>query len=117
LVHQEYYEEARLVVAQTNANGDLSNPVVLTVFKEIIDTLKWEKDEGRTMSPTEMFKTPVSRKRFLIGISPGPFSCIAGNIIASYYLGAELDTAGITDPVQQLKAVCNPPFSPTSPVN
>jgi hypothetical protein len=57
------------------------------------------------MSPKEIFKTPVSRKRFLIGISPGPFSCIAGNIIASYYLGAELNTAGITNANQQLKAV------------
>jgi len=56
------------------------------------------------MSPKEIFKTPVSRKRFLIAISPGIFSCIAGNIIASYYLGAELDTAGITNSVQQLKA-------------
>ena len=56
------------------------------------------------MSPREIFKTPVSRKRFMIAISPGIFSCIAGNIIASYYLGAELDTAGITDTLQQLKA-------------
>ena len=40
----------------------------------------------------------------MIGTSPGIFSCIAGNIIASYYLGAELDTARITDSVQQLKA-------------
>lgn len=57
------------------------------------------------MSPKEMIKTPTARKRFLIGMSPGPFSCIAGNIIASYYLGAELDTAGITSTDQQLKAV------------
>jgi hypothetical protein len=75
------------------------------VYKEIIDTLKWEKEEGRTMSPKEIVKTPGARKRFLIGMSPGPFSCIAGNIIASYYLGAELDTAGITSSIEQLKAV------------
>jgi hypothetical protein len=93
------------VVAQTNANGDLSAPVVLAVYKEIVDTLKWEKDENRTMSPMEILRTPVARKRFLIGMSPGPFSCIAGNIIASYYLGSELDTAGITNSTDQLKAV------------
>ena len=57
------------------------------------------------MSPMEIIKTPGSRKRFLIGMSPGPFSCIAGNIIASYYLGAELDTAGIKSSIEQLKAV------------
>jgi MFS family permease len=37
-------------------------------------------------------------------MSPGPFSCIAGNIIASYYLSLELDTAGITDTTSQLQA-------------
>jgi hypothetical protein len=46
----------------------------------------------------------MARKRLLIGISPGPFSFVAGNIIAAYYLGAELDTAGITDLESQLKA-------------
>ena len=97
-------EEARLSVAQTNANGDLSDPVVLAVYKEIIDTLKYEKEEGGVMTPMQIIKDPVARKRLLIGMSPGPFSCIAGNIIASYYLGAELDTAGITDSTAQLQA-------------
>ncbi len=105
LVHQELFEEAQVVVAQTNADGDALNPIVLTVYKEIVDTLEWEKNEGRSMSPKEMIKTPVARKRLLIGMSAGPFSCIAGNIIASYYLGAELDTAGITSTNDQLKAV------------
>lgn len=40
----------------------------------------------------------------LIGASAGPFSCIAGNIIASYYLGPELTSAGITEPLPQLQA-------------
>ncbi|TVY49341.1 Lactose permease [Lachnellula occidentalis] len=104
LVHEGHFEEARVVVAQTNSNGNISDPVAVAVYKEIIDTLEWEKQEGRTMSPKEIIKTPVARKRFLIGMSAGPFSCIAGNIIASYYLGAELDSAGITDSLDQLKA-------------
>ncbi|KAF2448732.1 putative sugar transporter [Karstenula rhodostoma CBS 690.94] len=104
LVHEGFYEEARMAVAQTNADGNLSNTIVLTVYKEILDTLEWEKKEGRTMSPKEIFKTPVARKRLLIGMSAGPFSCVAGNIIASYYLGSELNTAGITNSNDQLKA-------------
>lgn len=104
LVHEGFLEEARIVVAQTNTSGDLTNPVVIAIYKEIVDTIEFEKNEGRTMSPMEMIRTPVARKRLLIGMSPGPFSCIAGNIIASYYLGAELDTAGITNTLQQLKA-------------
>ncbi|KAM0818437.1 putative Major facilitator superfamily (MFS) profile domain-containing protein [Seiridium cardinale] len=104
LVHEGHYEEARLVVAQTNSNGDMSDPVAVTIYKEILDTLEWEKKEGRTMSPKEIIRTPTARKRLLIGMSAGPFSCIAGNIIASYYLGSELETAGITDTLSQLKA-------------
>lgn len=78
---------------------------MLTVYKEIVDTLEWEKNEGRTMSQKETIKTPAARKRMLIGMLAGSFSCVAGNIIASYYLGSELDTAGITDSNDQLKAV------------
>lgn len=105
LIRQDRYEDARLVVAQTNADGNLTDPVVMTVYKEIVDTLDWEKKEGRTMSPKEIVKNPVARKRVLIGGSAGPFSCIAGNIIASYYLGNELDTAGVKSSDDQLKAV------------
>lgn len=90
LVHEGFYDSARTVVAQTNTNGDLNDPVSLIVYKEIVDTLEWEKKEGRTMNPKEIIKTPTARKRLLIGSSAGPFSCIAGNIIASYYLGDEL---------------------------
>ncbi|KAL6882279.1 general substrate transporter [Trichoderma longibrachiatum] len=104
LVSRERYEDARLSVAQTNSNGDVADPVVVAVYKEIIDTLDWEKKHDMTMSPLEIIKTPTARKRTLIGASVGPFSCIAGNVIASYYLGSELDTAGITDTNDQLKA-------------
>ncbi|KAI1847144.1 hypothetical protein JX265_011820 [Neoarthrinium moseri] len=104
LVHEGFYEEARIVVAQTNSNGNVSHPVAMTVYKEIIDTLEWEKSDGKTMSPREIFRTPIARKRLLIGMSAGPFSCVAGNIIASYYLGAELTTAGVVEPNDQLKA-------------
>ncbi|KAI0475324.1 putative hexose carrier protein [Xylariaceae sp. FL0804] len=104
LVHEGHFETARLSVAQTNTNGDVSHPVAVTVYKEILDTLEWEKKEGRTMSPMEMIRTPTARRRFLIGMSPGPFSCIVGNIIASYYLGDELKTAGITSTNALLEA-------------
>lgn len=112
LVSQGLYEEARLSVAQTNSNGDILDPVSVAVYKQIVDTLNWEKKEGVTMSPKEIFKTPSARKRVLIGGSVGPFSCIAGNIIASYYLGKELETAGINSADDQLKAVRFTPFSP-----
>ncbi|KAJ5097840.1 hypothetical protein N7532_004841 [Penicillium argentinense] len=108
LVHQGYYEEARLSVAQTNAGGNTSDPVVVAIFKEIVDTLKWEKEQGHNMSPIEIFTAPSSRPRLLIAMSAGLFSCIAGNIIAFYYFGLELSSADIDDTNDQLKAVRNP---------
>lgn len=102
LVDKGHIETARIVVAQANANSNVDDPVVLAVFKEIIDTLKWEKENVMTFMET--IKNPIARKRLLIGSSAGPFSCIAGNIIASYYLSSELDTAGITDSTAQLQA-------------
>lgn len=78
LVNQGHFDAARLAVAQTNANGDINNQVVLTVYKEIVDTLKWEREEQRTMTPLQIAKDPIARKRLLIGMSAGPFSAIAG---------------------------------------
>lgn len=104
LVHENLLDEARVAVAQTNANGDLSSPVVLTIYKEIVDTLKWEKEEGRQMTFKQIVTNPVARKRLLIGASAGPFSCVVGNIISSYYLGLNLDSAGVTNSNDQLKA-------------
>ena len=68
-----------------------------------MDTLRYER-EHPVLTPIQIIKSPTARKRVLIGMSAGPFSCIAGNIIASYYLGAELDSAGITEPLPQLQA-------------
>lgn len=101
-------------MAQTNSNGNLSDPVTLAVYKEIVDTITWEKTERRNMKKMEILKNPVTRKRLLVGMSAGPFSCIAGNVIASYYLGSELDTAGITGTNDQLRAVRRPPKTPYS---
>ena len=97
-------DEAHETLALVNADGDMNSPIVLVQFKEIVDTLTYERTHS-TMSPFEMFKSKVSRRRLFIGTSPGWMSCIVGNIIASYYLGSELKTAGITNSNQQLKAV------------
>lgn len=43
MVHEELFEEARLVVAQTNSNSR-EDDVSLAVYKEIVDTLKFEKE-------------------------------------------------------------------------
>ena len=68
-------------VAQTNTNGDMNHPISVTVYKEIVDTLQWERDVGKTLSPLEIFRGKVTRRRLLIGASPGVLTSSTGNII------------------------------------
>ncbi|MCJ1239887.1 hypothetical protein MMC14_007885 [Varicellaria rhodocarpa] len=103
LVYQDQHSAAINVVAQTYANGDTTSPIVLTAYKEIVDTINYEKNMGQTLSLAQMFKTPVARKRVTLACSAAVFSTIAGNVIASYYLGTMLSNAGITDTTTQLQ--------------
>lgn len=106
LVAQGRIEDAHLVVARVNARGDKTDPRVVVEFQRIVDALHMDKAvAAKAMSPKELIRTPTARRRLAIGASPGLFSCIAGNIIASYYLGQSLTQSGITDRNDQLKAV------------
>ena len=87
------------------SNGDIANPASNTLYEKIVEGSKWEYSQKLDVSFWGMIKDPVARMRLLIGASAGSFAAIAGNLIATFYLGTELKTAGITDPVSQLKAV------------
>ncbi|KAJ7069581.1 MFS sugar transporter-like protein [Mycena amicta] len=101
--YQGRTENALRTVALTHANGDVNDPVVLTQYKEIIDTLEFEKSLPEPLSLKQMFKTPPARKRIVLSTSVAVFSTVAGNVIVSYYLGQMLDNAGITNQTTQLQ--------------
>jgi MFS family permease len=79
LVYQGRNEDALLVVAQTYANGDVTNGLVIAQMKEIVDTITFEKEIGETLSMKQMFKTPVARKRVILACSAALFSTISGS--------------------------------------
>ena len=79
------------------------------LYQQIVRGTEWENSQKSNLTLWGMLKDPVTRRRIAIGSSPGTFASIAGNIIATFYLGRELRTAGITDTTAQLKAVMNPP--------
>ena len=83
LVFQGHTKAALDVIAQTYADGDATSPIVLAAFKEVVDTIDYEKNVGETLSLVQLFKTPVARKRLLLACSAAVFSTIAGNVIAS----------------------------------
>lgn len=80
LVHKGRLDEALDVVAITYADGDATHPVALASFREIVDTLNWEKEAGETMSFIQMAKTPSSRKRTLLAVSVSVFVMLSGTI-------------------------------------
>jgi hypothetical protein len=88
-VHQGHHDDAQVTVGLANSDGDMDHPVSVAVFKEVVDTIEWEKNVGKTLSPLEMFRSAVSRRRLLIGASPGVLTSSTGNIIGEF----ELDCA------------------------
>ncbi|CCM04896.1 uncharacterized protein FIBRA_07092 [Fibroporia radiculosa] len=103
LASRSLYSATQRSLAQTYANGDVESEEVKTAFEDIVKGLEWEKEEGRQMTLKEVFRTRGSRKRVLLACSAAVFSTIAGNVIASYYLGSMLDNAGITNAKTQLE--------------
>ncbi|KAF8155794.1 MFS sugar transporter-like protein [Crassisporium funariophilum] len=103
LVYQNKHEEALNVVAYMYADGDREDTLVTAQYQEILDTIEYEKNVGVTLSMKELVKTPSARKRVTLAVSAAVFSTIAGNVIASYYLGTMLNNAGITNTTTQLE--------------
>lgn len=120
-------EEALTVIAQTYANGDESDVIVLAQYKQVVDTIHYEREIGETLSLNQLVKTPAARKRITLAVSVAVFSTISGeenpelslltcdretpgNVIASYYLGTMLNNATIVDLTSQLQIVR---FSPS----
>jgi MFS family permease len=105
LVHKGRHEEAREMVALTYADGHCDDPVVLAQYKEIVDTLRYEIENGETLNLMQTVKTPGSRKRLLLAVSVAVITMLSGNNIISYYLGTMLENAGITNTTTQLEIV------------
>lgn len=83
LVHKGRLDEALEVIALTYADGDTANPIALASYREIIDTLNWEREAGETMTFLQMVKTPSSRKRTLLAVSVSVFVMLSGMIYPS----------------------------------
>ncbi|KAF5608647.1 uncharacterized protein FSUBG_4575 [Fusarium subglutinans] len=105
LTHYGHHEAARFSVALVASNGDIEDPVANILYEKIVQgSTVLEQSTKSNMSFWGMIKDAAPRRRLLISASVGTFSAISGNIIATFYLGTELKTAGITDIRSQLKA-------------
>ncbi|KAL3462487.1 general substrate transporter [Aspergillus heterothallicus] len=102
LIDKERVEEARKVLADLHAGGDLTSPLVTSEVDEIRGAIIAEKEANASASYMDMLKTPGNRHRLMITITLGVFSQWSGNGVVSYYLSMVLDTVGITETRDQL---------------
>lgn len=105
LAYRGHHEAAQLAVALVSSNGNIEDPASNVLYEQIVKGIELERSQKSNMTIWGIVKDPVARRRLLIGSSTGIFASTAGNVIATFYLGAELKTAGITNIKSQLKAV------------
>lgn len=104
LAYRGHHEAAQLAVALVSSNGNIEDPASNVLYEQIVKGIELERSQKHNVTIWGIVKDPVARRRLLIGSSTGIFASTAGNVIATFYLGAELKTAGITNIKSQLKA-------------
>ncbi|KAF5632418.1 uncharacterized protein FTJAE_7528 [Fusarium tjaetaba] len=104
LIHHDQSEAARLSAALVVSNGDIEDPVANSLYEKIVQGSKLVDSKNPNTAFWSIMKDAVARRRLLIGASVGVFSSISGNLIATFYLGTALETAGVTETKSQLKA-------------
>lgn len=98
------------VLAVAHGWGDQTDPVVVTEYQEIVQTLAFEKIAG-SVSPLETVRTPGNRYRLMLMMSVAILSMTPGNNIVTYYLGTMLTQAGITNTNTQLQVLQYSPLT------
>lgn len=95
----------------TLINGGTAKPedaeLIQIQFREICDTLEFERTPEAKMSLSQIMHNPGAKKRLIITCSCAFMSYLGGNLIVSYYLGKMLNNAGIKDTTTQLQIVCS----------
>lgn len=101
LIDQDRHDEALEVLAAVNAHGDKESPIVLLQFREISDTIAYEK--SKELSFVESFTSKGNRKRLIITATFSIIVMLPGTNIITFYFGTMLEQAGIQDPTTQLE--------------
>jgi sugar porter (SP) family MFS transporter len=101
LISVNQLDEARQILADTHAEGDVEAPLVDYEFREISAAVLTAKNAHASAGYIDMVRTPGNRHRLLISVTLGFFAQWAGNGVVSYYLSLVLDTVGVTSVTNQ----------------
>ena len=78
LVYNDRRDEALEVLAKING-ADKDDSDVQLQYREIIDTLEYEKTDGQSMRFVEMIRTVANRKRLFLALSIAPLAMLTGS--------------------------------------
>jgi len=101
LIAQGRKDEALEILAVSNADGNIEDPKVLVLFKDIEDTIQFERK--RESSPWKALVHKSNRKRMAIILTFPLFVMLPGTNIVTFYFGDILSNAGISDATTQLQ--------------
>jgi hypothetical protein len=62
------------------------DPIVQVQYREVTETIAFEKSEGATLGIKEVFKNPGNRKRLILAVSVAPLVMLTGSNIITYVI-------------------------------
>ncbi|KAJ5018248.1 hypothetical protein K4K57_005678 [Colletotrichum sp. SAR 10_99] len=95
LVSVDRVDEARVVIANAHAGGDINSPLVNFEMMEIEETIRAEREAHTATTWADLYSTPGNRHRLFISVSLGVFAQWCGVGVISYYLALVLSSVGI----------------------
>ncbi|KAH8661063.1 hypothetical protein BGZ61DRAFT_564569 [Ilyonectria robusta] len=101
LISVNRQSDARTVLANAHAGGDLSSPLVNLEAIEIEIAIEEELAAQKSTSYLQLFRGKGNRHRLLISVTLGFFAQWTGSGVVSYYLAIVLQTVGITSVTHQ----------------
>ena len=78
LVYQDRNDEALKVIARVHGTSS-DDAQVQVQYREIMDTLNYEKSQGRTLGYQETIKSKTNRRRLLLAVSVAPLAMLTGS--------------------------------------
>jgi hypothetical protein len=83
LAYQDRPEEALRVLSLINGAPE-DDPSVQIQYREIIDTIEYEKGDGHKYALMECVRTAPNRKRFMLALSLAPLTMLSGSNIITW---------------------------------
>lgn len=80
-----------------------SDAGVQVQYQEVVETIAYEKSEGRSIGFREIVRTAPNRKRLYLALSVAPLTMVTGSNIITYYYSTMLDQVGITSSKTQME--------------